>query len=228
MKTQKVNFTLIELLVVIAIIAILAGMLLPALSKAREKGKSIACRNNLKQIGTGHLFYAGDYDGGAAPAANATISKSPMWGAILQKHYQLPDNVFICPGNKGDDDYSRAKLFIAITNPEYVNCNSYLNQYGINVEGVGIISSVTGKREPGLGKIFYMAYVKNPSQKIINIDQGPDEISGAPANAFKQGTYYRRIALRHSNGANILWADGHIGQTKSLYQYANTDALWGE
>jgi prepilin-type N-terminal cleavage/methylation domain-containing protein/prepilin-type processing-associated H-X9-DG protein len=81
-KTRAGAFTLVELLVVIAIIAILAGMLLPALSGAKEGGKRIACVNQMRQLGMALQMYADENEDQCTPR------KAPFWMTRLQPYYQ--------------------------------------------------------------------------------------------------------------------------------------------
>ena len=120
MKTNRA-FTLIELLVVIAIIAILAGMLLPALSKAKAKAHSTACLSNMRQIGFAHRFYTDAHDGefvqltkAVRPPADAILPwGNTWWPDLLQKELGRNTQIHSCPSLKDPKSFG-----IGMNHPE--------------------------------------------------------------------------------------------------------------
>src|SRR6266478_4157272 len=97
--TPKAGFTLIELLVVIAIIAILAALLLPALSRAKNAAKSTQCKSNLHQIAIGLSLYLSDFQKYPL-CTDPTLSSSAYWDAKVLVYCQRGRGVFFCPANK--------------------------------------------------------------------------------------------------------------------------------
>ena len=102
---NKCNFTLIELLVAIAIIAILAGMLLPALNSARERGRSTTCMNNMRTISQAIFFYEADNSDFCIPFALTYGTSNYTWGTLLyfSKHIDAAGGI----EKDGDNIYLR-------------------------------------------------------------------------------------------------------------------------
>ncbi len=215
-RTARAAFTLIELLVVVAIIAILAGMLLPALAKARAKAQSTACMNNARTLQLGMGLYADDHQERFANnlGAGQTRTLRNSWANNVLNWEDSPENtnnaylvdallgrytgrtpaVFRCPADN-------ARCLLGLRNRSF-SLNSLVGDPG----------ELTNKFNPSYVQFFKASDVPNPAGILTFLDEHPDTLNdGFFMNRLEEAPKWGNLpASWHGGAASLAFVDGHV------------------